>query len=224
MLKKFFFASAVVCMALSMQAQVTEVTKDMSYGNRPGYEVVVKNADVKAVTSQWEDYLKKTYGAKTKKGKGGELVSTGASGGPLGSTPGTIYSKVEKSGTDVVINAWFDNGSSFVNTSTNPTAGAAATASLATFQTDARRGAVSSELATNEKELKKITDDLEKTRKDTDNLRKDIESYKKKISEAEQSILKNERAQETLFVEQQKQQLKVDETRVRLQNVANEKN
>ncbi len=222
MLKKMLFAFVVAMCAMTLHAQVTEVTKEMSYGNRPGYRILIKDADVKEATKLWEDHIRKNFGAKTKKGKGGELVSTEASGGVLGSTKGTIYSTVEKEGNDVVIHAWFDNGTTFVTSNSSTTAGAAATASLGAFQMSARRNTLANEVAAEEKTLSKQTDNMDKLKKENETLLKSIESYKQKIADAENAITENQRAQETLLTDMTNQQKKVDDARVRLKNVENE--
>lgn len=222
MLKKTLIALMLSVSALCLHAQVTEVTKEMSYGNRPGYRILVKNADEKEVAKLWEEYVRKTFGAKTKKGKGGELVSAEATGGPLGSSKGTIYSTIEKQGTDVVVHAWFDDGSTFVTSKNSAAAGTAAATTLGAFQVDARRKTVANEVAAEEKTLKKQTENMDKLKKENEALLKNIESYKQKIADAEKAITENQRAQETLLTDMGNQQKKVDDARVRLKNVENE--
>jgi hypothetical protein len=202
-----------------VRAQVTEITESMSFGNRPGYRILVKDADPKVITAKWEEYLKNNYGAKTKKGKGGELVSGPATGGVLGTSTGTIYSRVDKVGSDVAVFAWFDNGTAFISGEAAPEG---TKSSLSAFQMDSRKATVANEVSNEEKELKKLTDRVDKLKKDNTSLAKDIETYKKKITDAESNIAKNQREQDALTENIKTQQDKLDNARVRLKNVETE--
>ena len=195
----------------------------MSLGSRPGFRLDFVNADAGMVEDMWTDFVKKNFGGKIKKDrKTKELTATGLKSPMLGIDPFTIYTILEKNGSNVVLTAFFDKGGSFLNRRDDPGGTQEVNNALRQFYYDVRRAVVAREMKAQEDKVKEMETRLKKLQRDNDNLRRDIENYRAKIKKAEEDIVQNQKDQEAATVDIDNLRRLVEQTRQRLNNVSNE--
>jgi hypothetical protein len=222
-----FLALAATAAALSAQPLgrvVQETERMMSFGSRPGFRLEFPVSDVKQVETQWKDFVKRNFDAKLKKDKkSGEWTAYDVRTPILGSDVFTIYSTVERLGSDgSALTVWFDAGAYFLNRASNPQRTDEAVGTLRQFYYDMRRETLSDELKTEEKRLKDLEDRQKRLQRDNDNLYRDIEAYKERIKKAEDTIKRNEKDQESAVADIEAQRRRLEEVKRRRENVENE--
>ncbi len=221
-----FLAALLLCFqAVAQMSPVREMDKSMSFGTRPCFRLEFVGASQDLVEDMWKKFAKERYNAKLKKDKkSGEWFAAKLTGS-ISPDQYTIRSTVEKSNkNDAALNVWYDLGSSFLNRREHSQSADEAVSALSDFYVQVRREVVNRELKEAEKKMKDLENDKRKLEKDNDNLHKDIDEYKAKIKKAEDDIKKNEQQQNSNVADQEAQRRAIEEIRVRLQNVANEKN
>jgi hypothetical protein len=211
--------------ATAQMSPVREMDKTMSFGTRPCFRLEFVGADDDLVTDMWKKFAKQRYSAKLKKDKkSGEWFAAQLTGS-ISPSDFTLRSTVEKTNkNDAALNVWYDLGSSFLNRREHRQEADEVVSALSDFYIEVRREVISRELKDAEKKMKDLEGDKKKLEKDNDNLHKDIEEYKAKIKKAEDDIKKNEQQQNSNVADQEAQRRAIEEIRIRLQNVANEKN
>ncbi len=221
-----FLAALLLCFqAVAQMSPVREMDKSMSFGTRPCFRLEFVGASQDLVEDMWKKFAKERYSAKLKKDKkSGEWFASKLTGS-ISPDQYTIRSTVEKSNkNDAALNVWYDLGSSFLNRREHSQSADEAISALSDFYVQVRREVVNRELKDAEKKMKDLEGDKRKLEKDNDNLHKEIDEYKAKIRKAEDDIKKNEQLQNSNVADQEAQRRAIEEIRVRLQNVANEKN
>ncbi len=221
----FFLLFLGLCTAASAQSYgvVQEIDRMMSLGSRPGFRLDFTNADAGMVEDMWTEFVKKNFGGKLKKDrKTKELSAVGLKSPMVGADAFTIYTTIEKNGAMVVLTAFFDKGSSFLNRRDDARGAQEVNNAMRQFYLDVRRAVIGKEMKLQEDKAKEMENRLKKLQKDGDNLRKDIENYKAKIKKAEDDIVQNQKDQEATTVDIENQRRLLEQTRQRLNNVQNE--
>jgi hypothetical protein len=227
-MKNVFLLLAFLLTATVLPAQyspVRESDRQMSFGNRPCFRLEFRDADKGLVEDEWKIFAKERFNAKLKKDKkSNELYAADVKTSYISPNAFTIRSTVEKNGEDVALNIWFDLGSTFLNRRDAPQQTGEAVRMLEELYVEVRRELINLELKEAENKMK----DLEKVKKQLEKENKghhdDIESYKAKIKKAEDDIVKNEQSQNSNVADQEAQRRMIDEIKLRLQNVGNERN
>ncbi len=208
-----------------MASAIMETEKTMSFGSRPCFRIEFSNATPKMTEDIWKDFVKKNFSAKIAKNKkSDEYVSPGLKSAFMGPDPFTLYSTFEKTGANsTAINIWFDQGSSFLSRSVNAQRTDEVVRLLRQYYLDVRRAVISEEIKTQENKQKDLESKYKKLQRDNAGMRKDIDEWKAKIQKAEADIVTNEKDQENTLAEQEAQRKVIEQVRLRLQNVENEK-
>lgn len=202
---------------------VQETDRMMSLGSRPGFRLDFANADAGMVEDMWTDFVKKNFGGKLKKDrKTKELSAVGLKSPMVGVDAFTLYTTIEKNGANVILTAFFDKGSSFLNRRDDARSTQEVNNAMRQFYLDVRRAVIGKEMKAQEDKAKEMENRLKKLQKDGDNLRKDIENYKAKIKKAEDDIVQNQKDQEATTVDIENQRRLLEQTRQRMNNVQNE--
>lgn len=199
--------------------EVKDMSKTMSLGPQHAYYIEIKDVSKKVIEDEWEKYQKE-YFKKVKYNKKAKEFYTESGKIPLvnGTTPITLYSKLEEGRDLITLYAWVDLGGGFVDPEkTSESDG------LRRFMGDfwviAKKKAISIELEKEEDHKKGLEKDLAKLQKKKADLESDIEKYKEKIRQAEADIEQNLKDQDTKGIEI-KEQIKVIEGVIeRLNNV-----
>jgi SMC interacting uncharacterized protein involved in chromosome segregation len=221
----FLFSVCFLFQATAQYEVVKQTEKNMSFGSRPCFRLDFSNTDAGMVEDLWKDYVKGTFKNKLKHDrKSDEWTASELKSPMMGSDMFTIYSTIEKSGANAALNVWVDAGAYFLNRRDNAGRTDEFARSLRTFYYDVRRAAINAEIKAQEEQLKEIDSRQRKLGKENDSLHKDIEGYKSRIKKAESDIVKNEKDQESLLHDADKQRQVIEETKRRLSNVENERN
>ncbi|HNE29311.1 MAG: hypothetical protein U0U46_20030 [Saprospiraceae bacterium] len=220
----FFLFLGIVQFGRAQSFGVVQETESMmSLGSRPGYRLTFVNAEAGMVEDMWTDFVKKNFGGKLKKDrKTKELTATGLKSPMVGIDPFTLYTTVEKNGSNVVLTAFFDKGASFLNRRDDPRGAQEVSNAMRQFYLDVRRAVIGKEMKAQEEKAKEMESRLKKLQRDNESLHKDIDNYKTKIKKAEEDIVKNQKDQEATAVDIETQRRLIEQTRQRLQNVENE--
>jgi hypothetical protein len=219
------FSIIGVIQAFAQYDVVTQTEKNMSFGSRPCFRLEFANTDAGLVEDMWKDYVKGNFKNKLKHDrKTDEWSATELKSQMMGTDMFAIYSTIEKSGSNVVLNVWVDAGAYFLNRRDNAGRTDEFARSLRTFFYDVRRATINAELKAQQDKLKDFENRQKKLQKENDSLHKDIDSYKSKIKKAEDDIVKNDKDQEALLHDADKQRQVIEDVRRRLGNVENEKN
>lgn len=217
------FLGSFTAMSAQSFGVVQEVDRMMSLGSRPGFQINFTNADPGMVEDMWTDFVKKNFSGKLKKDrKTKELSAVGLKSPMVGTDAFTLYTTVEKNGANVVLTAFYDKGSSFLNRRDDARSAQEVNNAMRQFYLDVRRAVIGKEIKDQEDKTKELEARLKKLQRDNDNLRKDIENYKAKIKKAEDDLVQNQKGQETTTIDIEKQRQVVEQARQRLNNVQNE--
>ncbi len=213
-------------MAFGQRGQVViETSRSMSFGTRPSFRLEFDAANADLVEDAWKDFAKQRFSAKLKKDKkSGEWTAAKLKNAALGSDPFTMYSTIEKTSSGAALNVWFDLGTYFLNRKDNAGATEEITRALRDCYYDVRRAVINKTIKEQEDLLKDMEKKQKNLTKDNESFRKDIENYKAKIKKAEEDIVKNEQILESNIVDMDAQRRLLEESRRRLENVANEGN
>ena len=204
---------------------VRETERVMSFGSRPCFRVEFANAKSELVLDVWKEFVKNNFGGKTKKDKKtGEWVTTEANAAYISDGVFTIYVTVEQNDKNAALNAWFDIGKpNFLNSRDYPEAARETADVLRIFYYDVRRAVIGEEQKTAEEALKEQEAKLKKLEKENAALHQSVEDYKAKIKKAEDDILANTKQQESALVDIEAQKRRIEEIKMRLKNVENER-
>ena len=218
------FAVCTLFTATAQTSPVREVDKSMSFGTRPCFRVEFSQADNGMVEDIWKKFAKEQFGAKLKKDKRTKEWYAENLSGNISPNQFAIRSTVERVGDkDAALNVWFDLGPSFLNRREHPQGASDAVSTLTDLYVEVRKEVIASELKDAEKKLKDIESAKRKLEKENDGLRKDIENYQAKIKKAEEEIVTNEQDQNSNVADQETQRRKIEEIKIRLQNVESER-
>ncbi|MBK8698846.1 MAG: hypothetical protein IPN29_04630 [Saprospiraceae bacterium] len=211
------FALAVCSTAFSQKIQQQKAT--MSLGPQPAYYVEVEGADKDLLEDAWKAYIKE-FGKPSYNKKAKEFVSEKVIVSLInGSTPMTLYARLEEGKDLSTIYLWVDLGGAFANGSEHATQSKGVETFLWDFWVSARKKVISLELEKEEKILKDQNKDLSKLENKNKDYHSDIEKYKMKIIEAEKNIETNVKDQEAKRKEIEMQQKAVQAVVARLNSV-----
>jgi dihydroxyacetone kinase DhaKLM complex PTS-EIIA-like component DhaM len=202
---------------------VVETEKVMSFGKRNGFKLDFPGSSTTLIEKMWKDWAKKNHSANLKKDtKSGELVAHNLKA-KMGDNY-SVYSKVEKSADGATLMVWFDLGSSFLNSKDNPDLTKDAKNALRQFYYDCRRATVSENVKAEEAKLQEMEKKQKILQETNLTLQKSIEGYKARIKKAEEDLAKNTLAQETNLSDMEAQRKKIEQMKLRQNNVESEGN
>lgn len=182
-------------------AQVTESQKFMSQGTYNALTIQLPEGSEKDAPKEWMQFIKK-YGKAKKDRKTEEYFVDDAKITGLSNNSVDIYTKFEGS----TMTVWFDLGGAYLSSTEHADSYAMGEQILMDFGLELKVLLVEEEIATEEKNLKKIEADFQKLEKEKATLEKNIEDWKAKIAQAEADIEQNvkDQAAKTTEIEQQK--------------------
>lgn len=190
----------LILSAFNMNAQqpiVTESEMAMSLGARPGFTIKVDNVEMKSAEKLWYDFVKEEFSSRPRSVKGAdELMAEEAKIKSLSSDQFNLHSTMKASGNDVILNAWFDMGSSFLNREGNPSGAETAKAKLVDFYYFVQKENAKELLEKEEDKLKDAEKALSRLVDDGESINKDIRNYEDKIEKSKREQEKNKSEQE----------------------------
>ena len=218
----FLFAASLVS---GQDIYVKTDDAPMSLGTRPAFALRFPDTKTKRVEKMWEDYVKSRYDGKLKcNKKTDEHYAKGLSANAVYFQPFDLYTKIEKDGDDVVMQNWFDLGSSFLNERDHPTNAEEVKRMLQNFYLDVRRAQVTDNSDELTDQLKDARKDLSKLEGKQEDLRKDIKDYQEKIRDAEKDLVDNEKEQVEARAKVEARQRSLDDVQTRLRQVGQPNN
>lgn len=217
-----FFGLAAAASAQNFGV-VQETNRMMSLGSRPGFRIEFANADPTLVETMWTDFVKKNFNGKLKKDrKTKELSAIGLKSPMVGNDAFTLYTTVDKNGSNVTLTAFFDKGTSFLNRADDPRGTQEVVDAMRQFYLDVRRALIGRDIKAQETQNKELESRLKKLQRDNETLRKDIEMYKARIKKAEEDLVQNQKDQEGTTVDIENQRRLIEQSKQRQNNVQNE--
>lgn len=201
-MKKFTVLTLLLTFLTTLTfAQVTESQKFMSQGTYNALTIQLPEGSEKDAPKEWVKFIKK-YGKAKKDRKTDEYFVDDAKIVGISNNSVDIYTKFEGS----TMTVWFDLGGAYLSSSEHPDGYAMGEQVLMDFGLELKVLMVEEEIASEEKNLKKMEGDLEKLEKEKTTHEKNIEDWKAKIAQAEADIEQNIKDQEakTAEIEQQK--------------------
>ena len=185
----------------TLTAQVLEDTRVMASGSQPALTIVIPGASAKFVEAEWKEYMKE-YGKVARIKSAKETVASDIQIIDIGGVNKLdVYNLVEEGSDGAKMVVWFDTGSGFISSETNPKEYVAAVTFLKDFSQKVKIDQVTMELEEQEKLLAKAENNLTKLQRENENLHKVIEDSKKRIAQAETDIEKNLKDQESAHKE-----------------------
>ncbi|MEP7196758.1 MAG: hypothetical protein ABI851_09565 [Saprospiraceae bacterium] len=182
----FFF---LFC-ATAINAQTTEVNRQMSLGLHNGISVTMPIVEAKFIEKVWKRYTK-DFGKVEKNKKASEIYILNAKINSIRTEGLDLYASIA----DNEILAFFDVKNGFLNSTEYPKEFEAASRFMTEFGYEVQREKIREELETETDNLKKYIRNLEKLKKDNINYHRNIEEAKAKIKKAEDNITSNEKEQ-----------------------------
>jgi len=208
---------ALISLPLFSQ-DIREVEKTISMGAQPAFVINHPDATSKMAESAWEEHMKKNGKAK-KNRKSNEFETLEASINMISSKPLNIYFVAEDGADMATSYIFFDNGSSFITSSSDKKAANGIYEFLTPYVYAVEKLVIEEELETEEDGLKDLGKDLDKLTKANEGFHKDIEKYKEKIRDAEIEIEKNLQEQEAKQGEIEGQESVIKEVKKKLNAV-----
>lgn len=187
MKKVTFFILLATFITYSATGQVVEGKRLMSLGQNTALSVDLIHTDKNDVEKAWTKYIKE-YDGKTKKNAAREILTDDATITAMSRNTIDIYAVVNSKGEDAELIVWFDLGGAFLNSEWHPDRFPVAEKMIAQFAQKVSRGAVESELASQEEDLQKLSDKLIRLRQDKQSLERNIMEYAEKIAIARKKI------------------------------------
>ncbi len=206
-----------LALAVSLSAQVSEQSMELSLGHQNAFVMEHPGANKKMVTKILEKAVKE-YG-KVKKNKKAKEWNCLQCSVPGISGPTNVYFKVEEGKSLVTSYVFYDDGSQFISSDNSSDIASRIKQDLTYVNYDVTRAVISEELDGEEDNLKDRNKEQEKLEKNNKDLHNDIEKYKQKIKDAEKEIEKNLQEQEDKKMEIEKQKRVVEEVTDKLNNV-----
>jgi hypothetical protein len=186
--------------------KVDQQSRTMSLGSQNAYVISVDGADNDIMEDTWKAYVKE-YGKIKENKKAKELVTEQAKVALIsGTTPATLYAKIEEGKNQGTLYLWVDHGTGFVNAKDNASQSAGIETFLKDYWVIARKKAITKELEMEEKRAKELAKEQVKLEDKKKDYLSEIEKCKLKIAEAEKNIEINASSQKTkkLEIEAQK--------------------
>lgn len=208
---------------LSLSAQeVMEAEKVMSKGLNNSVSIELSNVDNKQVDVWWRDFIR-AYTKKVKKDrKSKEWFADDATITDINaSTPIDMYTKIESAGKYIAVTTWVDLGTGYLSSTDNPDAYAGLEKIMLAFEHHVATEKVNIELASEEKNLKKLQNELKKLQNQNNTYHKQIENANAKIAKAEEDIRKNLESQESMQTTIESQIKMVEDVRIKLNEMNN---
>lgn len=203
----------LILSAFKMDAQepvVTESEMAMSLGTRPGFSIKVTNVEMKSAEKLWYDFVKDEFGSRPKSVKGAdELMATEAKLKSISQEQFNLHSTMKVSGNDVILNVWFDLGSSFLNRTASPSGAETAKAKLIDFHYFVQKENAVKQLEQEEDKLKDAEKALSRLVDDGESINKDIRDYEDRIEKSKREKEKNQSEQDLAKSALEAQKLKV---------------
>ena len=215
-MKKILFITTVWWVSVGIiQAQVSEVNRQMSLGVQNGIKVHIPEAPAKLIEKVWKRYTK-DYGKLSKNKKADELyINDAVIKTVFNTNPIDIYALI----VDSEITAFFDLKTGFLSSSSYPKEFEQASTFMSEFGFEVQRELVRQEFEKESELLKKTNKQLEKLKKDHISYHKDIDEAKLRIKKAEENIINNEKDQVRTKAEIETQSKIVNEVQKKLYNI-----
>lgn len=192
--------------------QVTDMSKAMSKGSRPGLSVLIhESEDLKGVTSAFIKAAKGKSKAKTE--TVGEETQVLNAGIPIITNDSlNVYATFTPSTEGIKLNVWFETVEGFVS-SKQEKYYLPAKKFLHDFAAEQYREVVRGQIKEEQKKLKDLDKDLDKLNKDNDKLLSTVSENRVKIENIKNDISVNESDQERVRGQIQAQKKTVDQAR-----------
>ena len=202
-------------------AQVKEMKRSMSDGNKNAFSLDIANADAKLIGDVWKQFVKDNYKGKTKYDRRAKEYKTDDIRMPSIGKGNTVdlHTTIEEKGTDATIYVWYNLGGAYLDSGDHPDRYEAAEKMLLRFGLEVEKEKVRIKITEEEKLLKTIEKDLKKLESDNDRYHKTIEKAKKEIQEAEDNIIKNLQEQELTKEKIQEQMEVVEKIKAELKKI-----
>ena len=215
-----FFSLFVFSISNSF-AQVKEMKRSMSNGNKNAVSLDVANADEKLVSDVWKSFLKDNYKGKTKYDRRSKEYFTDDVKIPAIGQGNTvdIYATIEEKGTDATLYVWYNLGGSYLSSYEHSNRFDAAEKMILRLGLEVEKEKVRQEISAEEKNMKDMEKDLKRLESENDKLHKAIEKAKKEILEAEEKIAQNLEEQVIAKEKIQEQSNVVDKVREKLKSI-----
>jgi hypothetical protein len=178
------------CFTQTAKEQVTT----MSLGQQNGFYISVDGANKTILEEAWKEYTK-GIGKTKKNSKAKEFITEKAKISLISSDMLTLYARHEEGVGQGTTYLWADTGKGFISSQNNTSAASGLQTYLNDFWLIARRKAVESELAIEDKKAKELAKELEKLKEKKKDNDAEIEKCKKKIIELEQANVTNGKEQ-----------------------------
>ncbi|THH40663.1 hypothetical protein [Neolewinella litorea] len=223
-MKDFAFTLAFFLLVLgagaSLTAQVTARQQIMSRGDQASIVLELPGAEDDDVEDLWEDWLKDTYGVKTKATRGdkrGELSSLNFELPGVGNgSKVDMYSTVQEVGDGSELVVWIATPAGYVSPALDQGQYVAAEKMLMNFALAVSREQIEQDVENQEDRLDDLEKELDRLRKDKEDAEDDIEDARRKIVELEEEIRRNIIEQENKQREIEEQIRKVEATKSKL--------
>jgi len=215
---KFIFTLLFGIGFLSAQAQVQEVSYEMSLGEQNAFMMDHEGADDKLVADVIEKILKE-YGKIKRNRKAGEWYCDDCTIHAISDESIQLYFKVEERRDMSTSYLFFDDNMQFINSDNAPEKAAAVREIAMEIYFEVKRELVRKLIEDMEDVLKDFEKDLSKLVKKNSDLHEDIEEYKDKIRKAEKDIEENLGAQQDKNMEIEKQKLQIKTTIEKLNKI-----
>lgn len=210
MKKQIFILILFILNGFFLSAQISESEQSMSQGVKNAFVLEMPNADEKVVEKTWKKYSKDFKGKTKKDRRSGEHFTDNAIIPSIGGNNSIdVYTKIEKSGDNVLFTSWYDLGGAYLNSYEHGDEAAEAQKILLAFALDVAKEMTLIEIDNEEKKLKDLNNALKKLEKEKENYEKEIEQAKERIAKAEADIEQNGKDQENakLLIEDQEKVL-----------------
>jgi len=162
----------------------------MSHGEKPGFQIVLENAELDDVEKVLKDHFKQ-YKGKSSGNSKTEVMFDDATIMALSDNTVDVYVKVYQASTSVKINAFFDLGGIYLSGATHSEQAKAAEELMAAAGLRYYKFRTEQELKTEEISLKELEKSLDGLIKVKDRLQKSIASSERDIERSRQDIAEN---------------------------------
>lgn len=210
------FFIAFVGYASAQEIKVKESKENIADERNPVLTVLIYEANESDVEKAWKA-LMKDYNAKVNNKS--EIFADNASISDISSNLVDVYAFTKKDDEGVKLVVGFDLGGAFVSSSTHAAEYKAAEKIVRNFAFELSKKAIEEKLDDAEDLKKQMEGELSSLKKKNEKLHSDIEDYKKKIVDAEESIVINEKDQETKTKEIEDQTKVVESVQKKLNDI-----
>ncbi|NJB84482.1 hypothetical protein GGR26_000227 [Lewinella marina] len=214
------FLALILGAGTTLTAQVSARQQAMSRGDQPSLVLELPGAEDDDVEDLWTDWLKDTYGVKTKSTKGnkqGELSSLNFQLEGVGrGSKVDLYSRVNEVGDGSELTIWIATPAGYVSPALDQGQYVAAEKMLMNFALAVSRDQIEQDVESEEDQLSDLEKELDRLRRDKEKAEKDIVDARQKIADLEEEIRRNILDQERKQREIEEQISRVEATKRKL--------